>query len=642
MQEPSSYPKRNLSWSLDDVILVTGGAKGITAECALAFARSTGVQMALVGSSPHPDRDGSVEIANTLERFTNERLTCRYYQCDITDVDALKSLVQQINQELGAITGVIHGAAINKPRRVEQVSLEAAFSEVAPKVLGAIALCDALKETPPKLFAGLASIIGVTGMAGNAWYAFSNETLDSILRCFGATHPQTAVISIAFSVWEEVGMGARMGSVRNLAKLGIGAIPTDEGVQRFVQLLERDPGSRSIVVASRLGELDTWRSQKVPFPTASRFLERVISYEPNVEVISRVHLTLKHDLYLQDHVWKGSYLFPTVFGLEAMAQTVACVTGFSDFSSLRIEDINLDRPIVVDSEKGLNIEIRAEAMEGNSANTGRKVSAIITTEQTGFAIPHFSATFVLDIEDEAPSETIELPVFPLDIQVQHELYGNWLFQGPLFQRLQNIYSLECHANWTGKSIFTAEIRSYSLAATDGFSPEKSMPLILGDPFFRDSLLQAGQVVLGSQDICLPIHIERLDLYQPNRNFSGFRKTVAFLQGRSAQEYRFLIFALDEEGRILEKISGLKCKIVEHHTDRLSHQQFAESYYQGDEILLCQELIKRSKLLNVAVPDFSFTYLPGLHLMTKDERHQLELSELRKAVLRALKTNTIES
>ena len=42
-----------------DVVLVTGGAKGITAECALEFARKTKAKMVLVGRSPIPQGGGS-------------------------------------------------------------------------------------------------------------------------------------------------------------------------------------------------------------------------------------------------------------------------------------------------------------------------------------------------------------------------------------------------------------------------------------------------------------------------------------------------------------------------------------------------------------------------------------------------------
>ena len=38
--QPANYSKREITWSKDDVVLITGGAKGITAQCALELARS--------------------------------------------------------------------------------------------------------------------------------------------------------------------------------------------------------------------------------------------------------------------------------------------------------------------------------------------------------------------------------------------------------------------------------------------------------------------------------------------------------------------------------------------------------------------------------------------------------------------------
>ncbi|MBF0512329.1 MAG: hypothetical protein HQL13_08415, partial [Candidatus Omnitrophica bacterium] len=50
--QPSEYTNRNITWTPKDVVLVTGGAKGITAQCALEFARSTKARMVLMGRSP--------------------------------------------------------------------------------------------------------------------------------------------------------------------------------------------------------------------------------------------------------------------------------------------------------------------------------------------------------------------------------------------------------------------------------------------------------------------------------------------------------------------------------------------------------------------------------------------------------------
>ncbi len=369
---------------------------------------------------------------------------------------------------------------------------------------------------PLKLFAGFSSVIGITGMQRNAWYGFSNEALDLILRRFKAEHPQTAVVSMAFSVWEEVGMGARMGSVRSLNKMGIKAIPKDAGVARFLHLIENEPADLRVVVAAPMqalsafetGGFDTWFPERCLPPQESKFLERVLLCEPNVDMVARAHLSLERDSYLLDHLYKGSYLFPTVFGLEAMAQAVAYVTGKNTLPTLEIADIRLERPIVVDPEKGLDIEIHAEVLERESKNSPQQVCVTIKTEKTGFNINHFSATFVLGSKKTPATESVKLPSTPLDIQPKEDLYSWLLFQGPRFQRLQQVYTLN-----SDKCVFRTQ-RNFTFAASQAGNVDRAEgPFLLGDPYYRDSLLQAGQLLIP-QDKCLPVLIERIEIYQP--------------------------------------------------------------------------------------------------------------------------------
>lgn len=623
VQNPAEYKKRKIHWSANDVILVTGGAKGITAECALALAQATGVRMALVGTSLHPQADSrqktSAEIARTLDRFSAAGLTCQYYSCDITDPDAVTALSRQIRQELGQITGVIHGAGLNKPRRVEQVSAEAAYLEVSPKVLGAINLCQALQNQPPKLFVGFSSVIGVIGMPGNAWYGFANEALDLILRRFEEQHPETFVLSVAYSVWDEVGMGARMNSVQALTKMGIDAIPKKEGVRRFLHLIENDPGSRQVIVAAR-DSLDTWRPKPNAMPAASRFLEQLRYVEPGVEVISRVHLSLERDAYVQEHVYKGSYLFPTVFGLEAMAQTVAYATGQSSFQSLCIENIRLERPIVVDPDTGVDIEIYAEVLERESHSSKQRVLTGIRTERTGFAMDHFSATFVLDVNRDTPRDQVELPQKPLDIQPQQDLYGWLLFQGSRFQRLRQVYTLN-----SKKCVFRSEVRPCSSYAEEAW--------LLGDPFFRDSLLQSVQLMIP-QDICLPVRIDSIELYPFQSNLSELCVGTAINEGRSGQDYNTTVFVITEDGRVVERLNGYQLRILEHRPANPTAEDLADPS-QRDEQILLRELSLRSQTFKVTIPEASVVYLPGLHSLSGAERHQQELPVFYNTVAKVL-------
>ncbi len=612
-------PERNIEWTSKDVFLVTGGAKGITAECCLALSKETRVSMALIGSSACPDKnEQSNEINKTLERFKELNIKCQYYTCDITNKAAVKKLVHDIEQNLGSITGVIHGAGLNNPKRSETVNADEALAELSPKVLGALNLCQALSTNPPKLFIGFTSIIGITGMPGNSWYAFANTALNNILRDFHLTHPETQTQSIAYSVWGEVGMGAKLGSVKSLAKKGIYPIPTQLGVEQFLSLVKHQPVSQQIVVTARLAGLDTW-NQKVPeLPIANRFLQDIRTLHPGIEIVSRTQLTFESDLYLVDHNYRGSYLFPTVLGLEAMAQNVAYVLGRTQFTSLSIENIQLRRPIVVDEHSGANIEIRAEVEERSSNDDPYKVHVFIMTEQSGYLRAHFSACFVVSdsANDEYNKTQFTLPNTDLGIDPKIDLYGGLLFQGPLFQRLESVYSLD-----SDSSISSARYELFPNTEECFFSENLSNYMILGDPALRDTMLQAAQ--LSDKGIFLPIEIECISIHNLDEASQGKRYLECGIVSRAEDELTVAIQAYNDSGYIKEELNGYRLKRLELDESNALPEEWANPS-ERDARIFQERIIKSCQKISVVVPNFSIAYHPKFESLSKDIRHQEEL------------------
>ncbi len=626
LQQPIDYTPRSLTWSASDVILVTGGAKGITAECALALGQETGVKMALVGRAAVPAAgDSNSEIAQTLKRLAAQGLTGAYYRCNIADPTEVQQLVDQVTQELGPITGVIHGAGLNQPRRVEQVRPQDAQTEVSPKLLGAYNLLQALASNPPKLFIAFSSIIGVTGMPGNAWYAFANESLSLLLQQYQRQHPQTQVLALAYSVWDEIGMGARLGSVKHLERMGIKAISPREGVSRFLQLFQTAPSTSQVVITARLGGLDTWLPTPLPAPTGLRFIENVQYVEPQVALTVRTHLSLEKDLYVKDHLWRGSYLFPTVFGLCAMAQAVAYLTGTSNPPIVRLEDISLRRPIVVNPETGVEIQIEAEIAEATS-NGERRVKAGIYTEQTGFSLAHFSANLILGELTSAFQEKPELGQ-PLPIAPKTDLYGDLLFQGERFQRLGEIYTLSekqsvfrSHAQLSGEDL-----------SNQSFSKGLNQSLILGDPYFRDVLLQSVQLTIP-QDICLPVEIAKIERFKPASSDQGRRLVTVNLLAREDREYISEVIATDEQGNLIERLSGYRLRILEEHPENPTAAELVNPEIR-DRQHLRQVLQTTCQGLEIPPPTVALGYAPNLQGKSLEQRRQQE----KPIVERALKT-----
>ena len=556
---------REASWTSEDVLLATGGARGITAECALALARQTGARAVLVGRSPHPSSSSpsdpvGQEIAGTLKRFEDEGLVAIYETCDVTDGPAVNELIARIEREVGRVSMILHGSAQNRPGRIERVAPEDVFDELAPKVLGAHHLLDALQGRPLKALFALTSIIGVTGMPGNAWYGLSNELIATLLEKYAKEHPETATLSIAFGVWKEVGMGARMGSVATLAKMGIGALPRAEAVKHFLDLVNHRVRPRQVIVGGRMG-LDTWHPMATGKVHAAHFLETLVAVEPGVEVVARRHLHPSRDPYLNDHNFRGTLLFPTVFGLEAMAQAAALAAGRA-FALTAIEDIELPRPIPVDPDRGTTIETRALVLPRDPGAPVR-VKVEIRMESTGFARAHFSAVFAGSAGIEtAPHAPPILPKdrepMPLELVPDADLYGSILFQGPRYQRLGAFYGLQ------------SDSCQFDLLAGSGewdgggayIDPEVG-PLLLGDPYARDALLQSAQVVMAG-NICLPVAIERIEFRAaegPRAQCFGEFQVEGAETSRS-DEHVGMVIAFDADGRWVERLRGYRVRALD--------------------------------------------------------------------------------
>lgn len=580
-----------------ELVLATGGAKGITAACALALAKSTGARLALVGSTAPEQVDD--EVLRNLGQATLAGVEARYFACDLSDAAAVSGLVARVRQTMGPIAAVVHGAGRNTPRRLEQLSAEDALTEMAPKLQGVHHLAAALHDQPPRYFVALSSIIGVTGMQGNAWYAFANENLDLAVARFAAAHPSCTPISAAFGVWGEIGMGAKLGSVGHLERMGIGALDPAEGCARFVRLLTHDPGVRQPIIAAHLDGLATW-------PTRTReddglnLLDGPRSGVPDVACTARVRLHPDTHPWLRDHSFQGSLLLPTVLGLEFMAQAAYFARG----GEIRaIEDIDLPAPVVV-ADEGITVEIRALVDEEDPT----RVRVELFTEQTGYARPHFVATFCLGEAPQPETRTLpplRSPATPL--LPTRDLYGGLLFQGPAFHRMGQVLGADEQA-----LRFEGEVRA----------PEQGRWL-LGDPFFRDALLQAGQLLIPHDD-ALPVHIDRVELFHAGE--PGPRQVLAALVERGEKSHLGEVTVVDAEGRLRERMSGYRLQVLARHPDR---PDLSEILDPGRAEGRLSALVEADCVaLGVPAPTLALGWEP-INQLPKASRHAAELPLIRR-------------
>ncbi|HEU0300820.1 MAG TPA: SDR family NAD(P)-dependent oxidoreductase, partial [Longimicrobium sp.] len=472
-----------------DVLLASGGGKGITAECALALARGTGAAVALLGRSPRDD----LAVAATLARFAGEGVRARYLAADVADAGSVRAAVAEAEAALGPVTALLHGAGVNTPRLLAGLDARTALDTLAPKLRGARNLLSALDPSRLRLVVGLGSIIARMGLPGAGDYALANEWLARLLERFGAAHPRCRCVTLEWSVWAGVGMGARLGRLDALVRAGVSPIAPEAGAALFRRLASTPPAAASLVVTGRFGSPPTLALDRPDLPLL-RFLEHPRVHVPGVELVADADLSAATDPYLDDHVVQGEPLLPGVMALEAMAQAAAALAGADGPAAF--EDVRFERPVVVPAAGGVRVRVCA------LVRAPGEVEVVLRSGATAFAADHVRATCRFGppatgaaeeggAGDEAGGDAVALD--------PAALYGGLFFHGGRFRRVSAYRRLRARA-----------CRADLAAGADArwFGAFLPRALLLGDPGARDAAVHAVQACIPHARV-LPVGVRRV-------------------------------------------------------------------------------------------------------------------------------------
>jgi NAD(P)-dependent dehydrogenase (short-subunit alcohol dehydrogenase family) len=517
-------PQKTLLLDKNSVVLITGGAKGITARCAIRLAEEAGCNFILAGRSAllpaEPDwaeganspdelqkkaiahfkaKDEKVspkelqklvgqvvsarEINATLNAIQSSGGQAIYIAADVTDENSFSEQVKQAEAQLGQISGVIHGAGNLADKKIENKTAGDFDLVVNTKVRGLSSVLKCVDLHKLKFLVLFSSVAGFFGNAGQTDYALANEVLNKSAHILRKSLPDCRVIAFNWGPWDSGMVSPQL--KKYFESRGIPLINTDEGADTLVKAIsgEGSPGAQVVVGSPIFGEHEVNVNNGRPVTIHRR-------------------ITLEDNPFAQGHKIGPNPVLPATCASGWLVS--ACEASYPGWHFSRMEDFKVLKGVIFDGQ----IQEYQMTLEKHGDNAGDQVvEAVVTSRnEKGRHIFHYSGTVILS--RELPS----VPVHPSQgfaslptLEGGNFYKDGTLFHGPLFRGIQEVAFDQREKVITRISLPLMDDRT-----------QGQFPVGATNPFINDAIVQS--LLIWSQENyaapCLPSRLKEWVQYRP--------------------------------------------------------------------------------------------------------------------------------
>ncbi len=272
MKELQSKDLNNLSLDKDSVIVVFGGAQGITPDLVTELSKEYPCNYVLVGRSEKPsaefDRYQSLETKDEIRKYllTEEKMKnpaeiekkvqkifkvnqinanitkiektgakVTYESLDIRDTKALKQLLKNVRKQYGKIDGIFHAAGLLEDKLFTQKTIDSFEKVYTTKVTPLHVILDEI-GTDIKLLVLFSSVASAYGNKGQIDYASGNSVFDLVTPVLN-DKTKVRVLTINWGPWKGSGMVSDSLEAE-FKKRGVSLISLKAGAKYFVEELK--------------------------------------------------------------------------------------------------------------------------------------------------------------------------------------------------------------------------------------------------------------------------------------------------------------------------------------------------------------------------------------------------------------------
>ncbi|UCD79370.1 MAG: SDR family NAD(P)-dependent oxidoreductase [Desulfobacterales bacterium] len=355
-RESRPYPTGALNLDQRDVLVISGGARGITAAAARELAAHTGVTLVLLGRSPSPfaepewltstEGESAIkkaifeneyhgrtatpvqiekaynhymtnrEIADNLTRLEATGANVHYYSADVRNLKTVQAITDEIRSKYGYITGIIHGAGVLEDRLIIDKTSDQFERVYDTKVMGLHNLLQATRSDPLKYLVLFSSVAARFGNKGQVDYAMANEALNKIAQAEAFRRADCRVVSINWGPWD----GGMVTSAlkREFERNGIHLIPPEYGARCMLhEMMAGNNNPVEIVIGAGLATA-TAPTRKQPKRPA------LVKPSPGIKkqhlaVVFEREVDLRRYPILKSHMIDGKPVLPLALMIEWFA-----------------------------------------------------------------------------------------------------------------------------------------------------------------------------------------------------------------------------------------------------------------------------------------------------------------------------------
>ncbi|HVS36447.1 MAG TPA: SDR family NAD(P)-dependent oxidoreductase, partial [Gemmataceae bacterium] len=562
-----------------DVIVATGGGRGVTAEAVVALARAYRPTLVLLGRSPAPEPEpdwlaplsAEAEIKRALgthlngdatprmigeqyHRLTAQRETRRtvariveaggravYMAVDVRDAATTAEALRRIRSEYGPVRGLIHGAGVLADALIADKTEEQFNRVYETKVVGLRNMLAALAADELRALALFSSSTGRFGRAGQVDYAIANEVLNKAAQRYARLLPECRVVSVNWGPWQG---GMVTPSLRKLFDdEGVGLIDLPAGAEFLVRELNKSTDTAVEVVAFAPSRPKTDQAAGERRPEASG-MSAARGLAPAFE---RVLDVAEHPV-LESHVLDGRPVLPLALTLEWLAHGALHENPGLTFHGC--DDLRVLHGVVLDGKPRRLRVLAGKAVKKDGCY--RTPVELHGLADDGGIVLHARAEVLLTADLPPAPAPRPAAAKPLRTFTPAEIYPRVLFHGPDMQGIEAVEACDDRG-------IAARLRSAP-------APSEWLRRPLRQKWIADPLVLDGGFQLmilwsfaRNGAAGLPCYVAQYRQYRRSFPTDGARVVLNVTKATGPQAIGDLDF-LSIDGEMIARMNGAECTL----------------------------------------------------------------------------------